>query len=246
MTGIRDIARDYAKATAYVLAETAWPTRCAVCDAPGETLCEPCRKRLRRIDWWRACKRCGSPFGAVQCCDCNELSLSTLGRDHPGYDGCASAVLFDDDAGAVIRTWKDAGERRLVEDIAALTAPLAHPDWLAQTPSVVPIPASRVARRRRGFDHGEELGRALAGRLGLPFAPVLAPPVAKDQRELRRRSRQHNMDGAFVLAAGARAPAAVILTDDVHTTGATLYAAADALHAAGAERVWALTFARVC
>ena len=37
------------------LLETLWPTRCAVCDEPGELLCGPCRLGLPYTDWWRAC-----------------------------------------------------------------------------------------------------------------------------------------------------------------------------------------------
>jgi len=41
------------------------------------------------------------------------------------------------------------------------------------------------------------------------------------------------------------APAACALVDDVHTTGATLRACAGALRAAGAQRVVAVSYARV-
>lgn len=55
----------YGLGAAEALAETVWPTRCAVCDAPGEPLCEHCRTALRYVDWWRACPRCGAPFGRL-------------------------------------------------------------------------------------------------------------------------------------------------------------------------------------
>jgi predicted amidophosphoribosyltransferase len=48
--------------------------------------------------------------------------------------------------------------------------------------------------------------------------------------------------GAF--RATARAPASLVLVDDVYTSGATVSAAASALRKAGARRVEVVTFAR--
>ena len=50
--------------------------------------------------------------------------------------------------------------------------------------------------------------------------------------------------GRFDIRAVARAPGAVALVDDVHTTGATLRACAAALRSAGAEHVVCVTYAR--
>ncbi|WP_165246717.1 double zinc ribbon domain-containing protein [Adlercreutzia sp. ZJ141] len=239
----------YRTALVDVVSETIWPTRCAVCDVPGEVLCDQCRRELPYIDWWRACPRCGSPFGAIQCCECNDVMLAAAGRSAPGYDGCASAVLYGDAAARIVRTWKDAGDRALSAAMARIMAPYALPTWLEKRPVIVGIPASRAARRARGFDHGAELALALAHELDLPVAYALDHPRSLDQRTLGRRGRIANMSERFSMSEAAqdivRQAASVILVDDVHTTGSTLFAAADALHAAGVQNVWALTFARV-
>jgi predicted amidophosphoribosyltransferase len=62
------------------------------------------------------------------------------------------------------------------------------------------------------------------------------------QRGLPLAERRRNVAGAFVPA--ARAPATVVLVDDVYTSGATANAAASALRKAGARRVEIVTFAR--
>ncbi len=227
------------------IAETLWPTRCAVCDAPGYTLCPKCRLKLAYIDWWRACPMCGAPAGRVQCCECNDLMLEELGLDTLPYDGMASAVAFDDAAAAIVRTWKDAGERRLVHDMVHAIAPQVPPNWTYCRPTITSVPATFAAKQRRGFDHAEELARALAQTLGLPFANMLARPRTADQRSLGRSGRARNLAGAFHVLPGLICPPHIVLVDDVCTTGATVCAATIALKAAGAQTVHCITFARV-
>lgn len=244
MNAFADTVRAYRLATQEVFAETLWPTRCAVCERPGELLCAACRRDLAHIDWWRACPRCGAPFGRVQCSECNPVMLGRFERDRLPLDACASALVLDDAAARIVRTYKDQGERRLASVIADIMAPLAHPAWLAARPAIVSVPATRRAVSRRGFDHMEEVAAVLSRSLDLPCAFPLARPRSADQRGLSRRQRIGNMKGRFRALPGATAPEAVLLVDDVHTTGATLFEAADALRAAGAQRVFGLTFAR--
>ena len=248
MTSIRNIADTFALyglGAAEALAETVWPTRCVVCDTPGASLCPTCAAKLRFVDWWRACPRCGAPFGRLQCCECNEVMLAAAGRAHPAFDGMAAAVTYNDDAARIVRGWKDAGERALVHNMARLMVPQVPPAWLASRPALVPIPASSAARRRRGFDHGNDLAHAVGNLLGLPVVGVLARPRTLDQRALGRRGRMGNLRGSFRTLEGATAPAHVLLIDDVCTTGSTMNAACDALRAAGAQTLHCLVFARV-
>ncbi|MFR9169933.1 MAG: ComF family protein, partial [Gordonibacter urolithinfaciens] len=163
-----DRTRLYVRGAAEALAETLWPTRCAVCDAPGEVLCDACRSALPYLDWWRACPVCGAPFGRVQCSECNPVVLGRAGRDTVPYDGCASAVTFGEAPARIVRTYKDQGERRLAEPLACLMARARPPSWRPE--AVAFVPATSAARRRRGFDHAELLARGLAQWLDLPMA----------------------------------------------------------------------------
>ena len=67
-------------------------------------------------------------------------------------------------------------------------------------------------------------------------------PGVGRQRGLTLAERRRNVRGVF--QATARAPGAVVLVDDVYTSGATVSAAATALRKAGARRVEVVTFAR--
>lgn len=237
-------AAEYGRTALEAAAEALWPTRCAVCDVPGAVLCDSCRANLPYIDWWRACRRCGAPFGRVQCSECNLTLLGAQGRTRPPFDSCASVVTFAGAPALIVRTFKDRGERRLAAELAASMARIAHPLWIDERPTIVGIPATARAVRRRGFDHAELLAREISAMTGLPFAQPLSRPRTADQRGLNRRERAENMAKGFSVLPGASIPERVLLVDDVFTTGATLFAATDALVSAGARKIRCLTYAR--
>jgi predicted amidophosphoribosyltransferase len=125
-------------------------------------------------------------------------------------------------------------------------APLAggyRPDGRAAPLAVIPVPAHRGRRRRRGFDPAALLAAALAGRTGLPLASCLRR-VDRGRRQVGAGRALRRSAGRFEAALVAAPPLAALLVDDVHTTGATLDACARALKAGGAEVVAAVTYAR--
>ncbi len=243
----------YRDATLEVVAESLWPTRCAVCDAPGEHLCEACARALPYIDTWRACPRCGAPYGSIQCTECNPIILEAFKRDKPPFDYMASAVVLTDETRRMVIAYKDGGDRAMAAVLAEITARYVPPPWrntpLAlpspQAPAVVTyIPATSSARRRRGFDHAALLAERTAENIGAECASLFRLPRSRDQRKLGRAGRLSNMKSSLTLAPGASCPERVIVVDDVCTTGATLFAAADALRQAGSQEILGLTFAR--
>src|SRR5207244_3893793 len=98
-------------------------------------------------------------------------------------------------------------------------------------------------RRARGFDQAELLARALARETGRPLLACLERHGPDRSQLGRRRAVRLEPDRIAVRATG-EPPAAPVLVDDVHTTGATLDACARALRAAGARRVVAITYTR--
>ena len=225
-----------------VAAETLWPSRCVLCDRPGDVLCSACARTLHYVDWWRACRRCGAPFGLVQCDVCNPVGLGRIGCAELPFAACASAVLFDDDTGRLVRAFKDQGERRLSEVLIDAMARAVPPDWVFD--AVTFVPATLAAVRFRGFDHAELIASGLARELGAPCVGTLARPRTRDQRALTAEQRIANLAGRFS-AFDRVQPARLLLVDDVFTTGSTICAATDALLKAGVQEVRALTFARV-
>ncbi len=116
-------------------------------------------------------------------------------------------------------------------------------------PLIVPVPLHTSKRSERGFNQAELLARAAGKRL--PRRVELATDVLVRQRAtisqvgLSREQRIANMHDAFRVGGRRRVRGrAVIVVDDVMTTGTTLSECARVLKQAGAERVWAATVAR--
>jgi predicted amidophosphoribosyltransferase len=106
--------------------------------------------------------------------------------------------------------------------------------------TLVPVPPDPLRHRWRGFDPAAAIADELATALGLSLSHCL---VRAHSRRQVGRSRAERLAGPRVRAIDD-APSAVVLVDDVATTGATLAACAGALRAAGAEKILAVAFAR--
>ena len=216
------------------LAELFFPTRCAGCEMPGTVLCETCRDELPRITRPGACLRCGAPYGYLTCTECWSREWA--------FEAAAALGEFEAPLARAVALHKDAGERRLAGVFGALLAEEVSVLWPGWADTVVYVPATRAAVRRRGFDHGHAIAGKRASALGVPVADVLTRADARDQRELGREARAVNAAGTF--SAREQLSGHLLLVDDVFTTGATLDAAAGVLLGAGAKAVRAAAVAR--
>lgn len=122
----------------------------------------------------------------------------------------------------------------------------AAPLWL------VPAPSARAAIRRRGQDPVRRMARAAAAELRVRGTPVNVLAALRhsrsvtDQVGLTHQERAQNLAGALAVrpAARRRLPLrAVVIVDDVMTSGSTLAEAARAIRAAGGRPVGAAVLA---
>jgi predicted amidophosphoribosyltransferase len=156
------------------------------------------------------------------------------------FASARAAIVYDDAARALVRSWKERGLRGLAPIAAELVAEsLARPD-VAAIVSVPPDPD-------RALERGGHPATALARELGRRWSIALSTPIARSgarprQAGLALAARRGNVRGTFL--ATTAAPASVCLVDDVYTSGETVNAAASALRKAGARRVDVVSLAR--
>jgi len=217
----------------------ALPGQCAVCRAwPAQPVCEACVARFAQPR--PRCRRCALPVaeGVAECGRC---------LNAPPLDACHAALSYEYPWSALIAQYKFGGQAGWAGSFATLmrSAPWVEPA-LDQADLVLPMPLSRERLAERGFNQALVLARALAPRkahagLLLRVRHTLA------QTALDRQARLANVRGAFAvepLRAAQLRGQCVVLVDDVMTSGASLFAAAQALRQAGAARITGLVIAR--
>lgn len=113
---------------------------------------------------------------------------------------------------------------------------------------LVPIPLHATREYFRGYNQALIFAEAIASRLDLPLDPDLLhrPKKRKPQSRLKQDKRVTNIKGVFDLnpdAESMESPGAIILVDDVVTSGQTMLEARRVLTRHGFEVVGAISMA---
>jgi len=159
----------------------------------------------------------------------------------PGVDLAVAVHHYDQVIRRFVLAAKNGGRqdvlRRLGRQLAGALGDTSVPvsaGWMSRDPVVVWVPAGRDHRRRRGYDQGRLLARAVGHSLGFSVRPLLSRAGGETQEG---RDRADRLTGPRLRCRVRRAPAVVVLVDDVITTGASLTSAAAALRRSGTERI---------
>ena len=164
------------------------------------------------------------------------------------YDRGWGCCLYDDGMRALLHAFKYNGKTALRQTFLDLMTRFidTYHVPLKQFDAVVPIPLHPVRRRERGFNQSEILSTGLCRHYDLTHRPQLLvrERPTGTQALLEGKQRWTNLEGAFRINPLERmAGKAVLIVDDLLTTGATANAAAAALKKGGADYVGILTLA---
>jgi competence protein ComFC len=226
-----------------------YPETCKLCaeNRAGHDqgyVCDKCRAAVKFLEP-PFCERCGLPYegaitGTFECGNCKDLKLH--------FHSARSAVTATEKILEAIHLYKYQRALWFEPFLAGLLIERAHPalagnHWHA----IVPVPLHAAKLREREFNQAERLSRRLSAATGIPLQTGFVRRVVptRTQTLLSRDERLANVRNAFLAVEGLNLSGkALVLVDDVMTTGATTSACARVLRQAGADKVCVWTVAR--
>ena len=211
-------------------------------------------------DAWKAltfitdpkCACCGMPFAIETETDpllsTNLLCGACLATPRP-YDAARSVLTYDDGSKPMILAFKHGDAIHIHTTLAPLLRALGT-DFLTPDSVLVPVPLHWTRLIKRRYNQAAILAQEVAKLACVACWPdaLIRTRSTPPQGHKNAKDRHKNVAGAFDINSAyctLLKDKAVILIDDVFTTGATLEECAKVLKSGGAKTVHILTLARV-
>jgi ComF family protein len=226
-----------------------FPDDCRLCEQPLRTVsrvpvCPACLALPKPLESEFFCLGCRTPFSsAFALGDDGFCSLCRQGL--VGFDAAYSFGSYEGPLRKLIHLFKYGKVESLAGPLSRFLLTAVPLD--VEFDLVIAMPMHWRKQWERGFNQAELLAAPVARRYGLnPGTNLRRQRYTVAQASLTEAQRLKNLDKSFCVKRAAEVSGKrILLIDDVFTTGTTLRTAAEALKAAGAAHVSALTLARV-
>jgi competence protein ComFC len=213
------------------------PRTWALWDILYPPLCSVCGKTLEK-DAVLFCMQCWADAPIPEVKDFPKLRHVDMVRS--GY-----YFAVDNMIRAAVHALKYEGQLLLAREMARHLIPRLPTRFVEAEVTWVSVPLHWQRKMIRGFNQSDAIANALAIETGHRKPERLLKRIrhTPTQTALTYTERAANMKGAFAVKTNIKVPSAVLLIDDVITTGATIDECALTLKNAGTEWVGALSFA---
>lgn len=183
--------------------------------------------------------KCGKPVSREEqeyCRDC--------GKRNYAFEQGKSLWLHVPPVSKAIYQFKFHNKRYYAEIFAKEMA-REYGQWIRdrRIEEILPVPLHPSRHRKRGYNQAELLAKEISKELQIPIRKNVVFRVrrTKPQKQLDDREREENLQRAFGISRQWKAPANVLVVDDIYTTGSTVHRISKLLIKAGAEKVYFLT-----
>jgi predicted amidophosphoribosyltransferase len=186
---------------------------------------------LKELIYPNICLSCGDT-GVKICSKCSKYWLAKPNKSKIENNYLFFVATYNESTSPIILAAKESGSREAVKLIAssiACSISFAILNLEISKPvNLITIPSQLSAIRKRGRDHIKDLALEVIIQLeqqniDAVYLPILEPiKRIKDQSNLNGLQRKENMSHAFVAKSSPISQSAVILIDDLVTTGASI------------------------
>jgi ComF family protein len=242
-----------------------FPSQCRFCEHPllhlsRTPVCAECWRDLHEQSTENLCELCGENLGfggsRFAAADLFAPRLCALcERARPPFHQTVAFGVYEGTLRALIHLLKYERVESAAAPLGALLArSIANFENLPEALTVVAVPLHRLKEHERGFNQTVLLAGACVKTLRktMPHVQLRSAVRAlgrqrgtESQSGLTPHQRRRNLRGAFFVAEPERiAGSAVLLLDDIYTTGATARECTRTLMRGGAAAVYVATLAR--
>ena len=215
-----------------------FPRRCAFCGRvvpPDSLLCEACDGDCERVGE-DVCPRCGR--NKKDCC---------CGSHRRFFEAQAAPFYYSGSAKRCLHGLKFDGCVQNAQGLAVFMAQCVTERFGDMSFDFITcVPLSEASLKKRGYNQSALLAKSISKKLRIPFEENLLsrPFQGKEQKTLSGIERFGGVIGEFDCAENRIIEnAAVLLCDDISTTGATLNECAKLLLLRGADKVCCISAA---